>query len=288
MVVAVDGDLVPLRADFDVVWRGYDRAQVRHYVEGVEGELRVLAVDRDAAEARADDLARQLETARAEIRVLREHIDRISRTPIDPAALTERLRRMAELAHEEADEVAERARAVAEAHWATAERAAARVRERSDRLVAELDAQRRQAEAEHRALMREAGEKVLTAAREAEQRRHELDERAAVLRDRVRVDFELAMAARRAESLEAVAAEEAAARARADRLVRDAEEHARRIVVEAQRRVDDLRARRDRIAAGLRGARELLAEANPLLHAPLDEIPAQRTSPAVEDTAETV
>ncbi|MFE9748891.1 hypothetical protein ACFYOT_28635 [Saccharothrix saharensis] len=288
MVVAVDGDLVPLRADFDVVWRGYDRGQVRHYVEGVEGELRVLAVDRDAAEARADDLARQLETARAEIRVLREHIDRISRTPIDPAALTERLRRMAELAHEEATEIAERARAVAESHWATAERAAARVRERSERLVAELDAQRRQAEAEHRALMREAGEKVLTEAREAEQRRRELDERAAALREQVRVDFELAMAARRAESLEAVAAEEAAARARADRLVRDAEEHARRIVADARERVDELRDRRDRIAAGLRGARELLAEANPLLHAPLDEIPAQRVAPLLEDTAETV
>ncbi|MFJ6675784.1 hypothetical protein ACIQMJ_32170 [Actinosynnema sp. NPDC091369] len=286
--MAVDGDLVPLRADFDVVWRGYDRGQVRRYVEGVEGELRVLAVDRDAAEARADDLARQLETARAEIRVLREHVDRISRTPIDPAALTERLRRMAELAHEEAAEITDRARAVAEHRWATAERAAARVRERSERLVAELDAQRRQAEAEHREVMREAGERLLATTREAEQRRRELDERAAALREEVRVDFELAMAARRAESLEAVAAEEAAARARADRLVRDAEEHARRIVVEAQRRVDDLRARRDRIAAGLRGARELLAEANPLLHAPWDEIPAQRTAPALEDTAEAV
>ncbi|MCE6996033.1 hypothetical protein LZG04_14650 [Saccharothrix sp. S26] len=287
MVVAVDGDLVPLRADFDVVWRGYDRGQVRHYVEGVEGELRVLAVDRDAAEARADDLARQLETARAEIRVLREHIDRISRTPIDPAALTERLRRMAELAHEEADEIAERARAVAESHWATAERVAARVRERSERLVAELDAQRRQAEAEHRALMREAGEKLLAATREAEQRRRELDERAAALREEVRVDFELAMNARRTESLEAIAAEEAAARARADRLVRDAEEHARRIVARARDRVDELRDRRDRIAAGLRGARELLAEADPLLHMPLEEIPTQRV-PHLVDTAEAV
>ncbi|MFI9008050.1 hypothetical protein ACIGNX_12535 [Actinosynnema sp. NPDC053489] len=279
--MAVDGDLVPLRADFDVVWRGYDRGQVRRYVEAAEAELRVLAVDRDAAEERADDLARQLETARAEIRVLREHVDRISRTPIDPTALTERLRRMAELAHREADELTGRARAVAERHWATAERAAARVRERSERLVAELDAQRRAAEAEHRELMREAAERVLADTRRAEQRRRELDERAAALREEVRVDFELAMAARRAESLEALAAEEAAARARADRLVREAEEHARRVVAEARARVDELRTRRDRIAAGLRGARELLAEANPLLQVPLEEIPAQRASSEV-------
>ncbi|QQQ74347.1 hypothetical protein IOD16_24555 [Saccharothrix sp. 6-C] len=280
--MAVDGDLVPMRADFDVVWRGYDRGHVRRYVEGVEAELRVLAVDRDAAEARADDLARQLETARAEIRVLREHVDRISRTPIDPDALAARLRRMAELAHEEAAEITARARAVAENHWATAERAAARVRERSERLVAELDAQRRQAEAEHRTLMREAGERLLATTREAERRRRELDERAAAVREEVRVDFELAMSARRAESMAAVAAREAAARARADRLVREAEDHARRIVTEARQRVDELRARRDRIAAGLRGARELLARANPLL----DEIPVQRTS--TEDTADAV
>ncbi len=288
--MAVDGDLVPLRADFDVVWRGYDRGQVRHYVEGVEAELRVLEVDRDAAEARADDLTRQLETARAEIRVLREHIDRISRTPIDPDALTARLRRMAELAHEEATEITERARAVAENHWATAERAATRVRERSERLVAELDARRREAEAEHRTLMREAGERVLATTREAERRRRELDERAAALREEVRVDFELAMSARRAESMEALAAEEAEARARADRLVREAQEQARRILADARQRVDELRDRRDRIAAGLRGAQELLAEANPLLHAPLDEIPAQRTrsEPVLEGAVEAV
>jgi colicin import membrane protein len=279
----VDVDLVPLRADFDVVWRGYDRGQVRHYVEGVEAELRVLAVDRDAAETRADDLARQLETARAEIRALRDHLDRICRTPIEPDALTERLRRLAELAHDEAAEITARAQAVAEHHWATAERAATRVRERSERLVAELDARRREAEAEHRGLMRQAGERILAETRQAEQRRRELDERAAALREEVRVDFELAMSARRAESMAAMAAEEAAARARAEQVVREAEEHARRIVAEARQRVDELRDRRDRIAAGLRDARLLLAEADPLLHAPLEEIPAQRSEPVGAD-----
>ncbi|WP_367138107.1 cellulose-binding protein [Saccharothrix sp. HUAS TT1] len=281
--MAVDGDLVPLRADFDVVWRGYDRRQVRRHVEAAEAELKVLAADRDAAEARADDLARQLETARAEIRALREHVDRISRTPISPAALTERLRRMAELAHEEAAEVVTRARAVAEGHWSTAERAAARVRDRSERLVAELDAQRRRAEAEHRALMEEAAERIRLATGEAERRRRELDDLAAAAREEVRVDFELAMSARRAEAAATVAEQRAAAQARAEQLVRDAEDHARRILAEAGQRVDELRARRDHIAAGLRDARRLLAEATPLLHAPLDEIPTQRTEAVPTD-----
>ncbi|WP_447003022.1 hypothetical protein ACRAKI_25370 [Saccharothrix isguenensis] len=277
--MAVEGDLVPLRADFDVVWRGYDKGQVRHYVEGAEAELRMIAVDRDAAVARADDLARQLEAARSEIRDLRARVDRISRTPIDPGALTERLRRMVELAHEEAAEITTRAQAVAEHHWATAERAATRLRERSDWLVESLDARRREAEAEHRELMRRAGERIAAETRQAERRRRELDERAAALREEVRVDFELAMSARRAEAAAAIAAEEAAARARAEQVVREATEHAQRIMAEGLRRVDELRSRRDHIAAGLRNARQLLAEADPLLHTPLDDIPAQRTEP---------
>lgn len=281
-MMAVDVDLVPLRADFDVVWRGYDKRQVRRYVEGAEAELRVLAVDRDAAVARADDLARQLESARSEIRDLRDRVDRISRTPIEPDALTERLRRMAELAHEEATEITTRAQAVAEHHWATAERAATRLRERSDRLVDELDARRREAEAEHRDLMRRAGERIAAETRRAELRRRELDERAAALREEVRVDFELAMSARRAEAMAAVAEVEAAAKARAEQVVRAATEHAQRIMAEALRRVDELRARRDHIAAGLRSARQLLAEADPLLHTSLDEIPAQRTEARVD------
>ncbi|MFD1152603.1 hypothetical protein ACFQ3T_36165, partial [Saccharothrix hoggarensis] len=64
-----------------------------------------------------------------------------------------------------------------------------------------------------------------------------------------------------------------------DQVVREAREHARRIVAEARERVDELRARRDHIAAGLRTARALLAEADPLLHTPADEIPTPRAEP---------
>ena len=176
-MTAVDArpDLVPLRTDFDVVWRGYDPGQVRHYVENVEADLRLLAVDRDAAAARADDVARELERARAEVRALRDRLDRLCRTPIDPAALTERLRRLVDLAHEEAAEITERARAAAEQHWTTAEQAAARLRERSERLVADLDARRRELEAEHGAVMRRAHERIAETTREAERRRLSLD-----------------------------------------------------------------------------------------------------------------
>ncbi|WP_147455076.1 hypothetical protein [Saccharothrix australiensis] len=274
---------MPLRTDFDLVWRGYDRHQVRHYVRGVEAELRLAAVDRDAAVARAEDLTRQLEAARGEIAELRGRVDRISRTPIEPSALTERLGRMVELAHEEAADVTERARAAAEQCWATASQATDRLRQRADQLVAELDRRRREMETEHRELMARSRERVTTMAAEAARRRRELDERSARLREEVETDFELAMSARRAEARQAIAEQERAARERADRLVREAREYAERIVAEARHEVDVLRAHRGRLAEDLRAAHRLLADVEPLLHPLPEEASAPQGDPVAPD-----
>ncbi|MEU7527217.1 metallopeptidase [Saccharothrix sp. NPDC042600] len=263
-------ELVPLRTDFDAAWRGFDRRQVRHYVAAVEADLRLLAVDRDAAVARADDLARELERARAEIRELRDALDRVCRTPVEPEALSERLRRMLELAHAEADEVTARARAAADQAWETTRRATERLRERHERLVADLDARRHEMETEHRDLLRRTRDQVDAMTRQAEQRRRDLDEQAARLRARVQADFEVAMAARRAEALREVADQRAAARAHAERLVREAEDRAHRLVAEARARADRLDARRAGIAESLAEAERLLTDLDPLLD-PLPE-----------------
>ncbi|CAL9453507.1 hypothetical protein SUDANB95_02476 [Actinosynnema sp. ALI-1.44] len=263
-------ELVPLRTDFDAAWRGFDRRQVRHYVAAVEADLRLLAVDRDAAVARADDLARELERARAEIRELRDELDRVCRTPVEPEALSERLRRMLELAHAEADEVTARARAAADQAWESTRRATERLRERHERLVADLDARRHEMETEHRDLLRRTRDQVDAMTRQAEQRRRDLDEQAARLRARVQADFEVAMAARRAEALREVADRRAAARAHAEQLVREAEDRARRLVAEARAQADRLDARRAGIAESLAEAERLLTDLDPLLD-PLPE-----------------
>jgi cell division septum initiation protein DivIVA len=241
-------ELLPLRTDFDVRWRGYDHEQVQHYVHQVEGELAVLTADRDAALARAESLSRELEAVRTENAELRARVDRICRAPIDPGALTERLRRMVELAHAEAEEITTRARIAAEQDWANAHRAADRLRRRAEHVVAELDRRRADAEAEHRELMDRAHAQVEAMTRQAERRRRELDDQAARLRKQIQADFEQAVAQRRAE-----------ARARADRIVADAE-----------RRVDLLNRQRERIAEELRAAQALLADIEPLLR-PLPE-----------------
>jgi cell division septum initiation protein DivIVA len=263
-------ELLPLRTDFDVRWRGYDHDQVQYYVHQVEDELAVLTADRDAALARAESLARQLEAARAEIAELRARVDRICRTPIDPQALTERMRRMVELAHAEAEEITTRARSAAEQDWATTHRAAERLRQRAEHLVTELDRRRADMETEHRELMDRAHAQVETMTRQAERRRRELDEQAAGIRRQVESDFEQAMAQRRAEAMRALADQQRRAQARADQTVRDATEHAQRIVADAEHRVDLLHRHRRHVAGELRAAQALLADIEPLLQ-PLPE-----------------
>jgi cell division septum initiation protein DivIVA len=292
-------ELVPLRTDFDVVLRGYRRGQVRAYVHAVEEELRLAAADRDANAELAAALAAEVEQLRAQNARLTRHVDEMSRSPLEPAAVPPRLRRMVELAKEEAAEITARAQAAAEHSWATAEEAAGRLRARYADALTEMDRTRREMEIEHRTLLQQARADATVMTTSADRRRAELDQQAARRREQVESDFEVAMAGRRAEAMREVAEQKVAAQKEADRLVREATEDARRRVAtaeeeatrritEAEREVDRLRELRGRMAARLRGAREVLSGAGPLLQ-PLPaeeeiepprraEIPKQRAS----------
>lgn len=90
-----------------------------------------------------------------------------------------------------------------------------------------------------------------------------------MLREQVDRDFELAMAARRTEAMNAVA--EQAAKAEAEQQIRQARAQAQAILADTRRRWHELRDRRARVAAALRSARRLLDEAEPLLRPPPEE-----------------
>ncbi len=292
------GELVPLHTSFDVVFRGYRRGPVRQYVRSVEAELRLLAADRDANASLAQDLAAEVEALRVENSRLRQRLDDVARTPVDPASLPDRLRRMVELANEEAGEITARAQAAAEHCWATAQEAAGRLRVRYEESIAEVDRTRRAMTAEHQMLLRQARADATTMTTEADRRRRELDDQAARRREQIRTDFEVAMAARRTTAMRAVAEQRAAAREEAKHLVDDAAtrataqlraaaeeaasrvrtateeatarveaatEEATRLVTDARREVDRLQDLRGRLATQLRGAREVLTGAAPLL-----------------------
>ncbi|WP_052373166.1 DivIVA domain-containing protein [Amycolatopsis taiwanensis] len=276
-MVAVDAreDLVPLRTDFDRAWRGYDTRQVREYVLGIESELRLLISDRDAAAANAEDLARQLEELRSENDRLREKVDRVSRTPIEPDGLSERLLRMVELAEDEAAEITERARAAAERSWAAAEQAGRRLRERHERMVTELDERRRELAAEHDQLMARTRAEVDVMAKQAAQNRRKQEEQAARRREQIENDFAQVMAARRAKALQDIAERERHAKQEADRLIAEATDAAKQLMDEAQAKADVMDELRRRTAEGLQATFKLLSEAAPLLSEPF-QVPEPR------------
>lgn len=293
-------ELVPLRTDFDVVLRGYRRGQVRRYVRAVEEELRLLTADRDANAALAESLTAEVEQLRAQNARLARQVDAMSRTPVSPDGIPPRLRRMVELAKEEAAEITARAQAAAEHSWAAAEEAAGRLRARYADALAEMDRTRREVEVEHRTMLQQARVDASVMTTEADRRRIELDEQAARRREQVESDFEMAMAKRRSEAMKELAEQKVAAQREAGRLVDDASTEATRLVDEAtadaerrvteaaeeaerrigaaDREVERLRDLRGRVAEQLRGARELLAGAGPLMQpmpaeAELDQTP---------------
>ncbi|WP_410674239.1 hypothetical protein [Amycolatopsis sp. cmx-4-68] len=126
---------LPLPESFALTLRGYDREQVDERIDELLAEIRLLTADRDAAVAEAENLARRLEAARAGQAALQARVDRLCRTPADPAAVSDRVRRLLELADAEAAGIVGTAR----------QRAAAIVRE------AEESAGRREADARARA-----------------------------------------------------------------------------------------------------------------------------------------
>lgn len=267
-------DVARTRPEFDLAWRGFQRAQVVEYVEWAEAELRRLTAERDAAARRAAAFAE-------ENRELRAKIDRISRTPIEPDALQERSRRMIELTREEATEITTRATEAAEEIRREAELEAVRLTEKEHALVAEAEAERERRRAEHE-------EFVLV----TEVRRRELDEAAAHRRATQEEDHTRAMTVRRAEAMRALAEQDAAARAKADQLVSEATERGEALVTAAEREVAALTEVRDKLHASLTGCRTLLTEAavalddrpaafDPEATLPMAKrVPVQRRSPA--------
>jgi DivIVA domain-containing protein len=135
----VSPDTLPLPVTFALTVRGYDREQVDEHLAELNEEIRLLTLDRDAAVAEAEQLARCLEDTRAEVAGLRAHLDRVIRAPADPAILGDRLRRILELGHSEADAVVRaaqrRAATIIEQAEDARRRTVARLREIDDFLA---------------------------------------------------------------------------------------------------------------------------------------------------------
>jgi cell division septum initiation protein DivIVA len=295
MALGEERDLVPLGAGFDITKRGYSRVQVEEHLEQLDGQLKLLAADRNAAAGQAGELTAQLEVARTTIDDLRGQIERLSMPPTTMEGLSERLQRMLRLAQEEREEVNAKARAEADHIRADAEADAERLRQQYKKQLTELDERRNAMEAEHRGVLEKARADATEITAKAEAERTKLDADAEQRRTTVEEDFEIAMASRRTESMRALAEQEATSKSEAERRVREATEEANRrrhdaitestarlqeasdeshrrvreATEEANRRishagerVNALRQLRTRVAEQLASARDLVADAH--------------------------
>jgi hypothetical protein len=234
MGLGSERDLVPLGAGFDIVKRGYSKNQVEEHLERLDSDLRLIAADRDAAVSQAGDLARQMEQARSQLGELRGQVDRLSLPPTTLEGLSERLQRMLKLAQEEATDTKVRAEGDAVQIRARSEADGAALRNRYEKLIAEVDGRRVELETEHREVMEKASADLKTKAKQAEDARIKADEDAQARRTQIEEDFEIAMSARRTESMKGLAEQEATSKAEAERRVREATEEAARIRTQVQ------------------------------------------------------
>ncbi len=260
-------ELVPLKSDFDVVWRGFRRSQVQFYIQQTESEVRMLTEDRDSALSQVSELNAQLEQAREEIESLRRQLDDVCRTPIDESALSDRLRRMVQLANDESAEIIASARATAEHEWSRSEQAASELRNRYERLVAEADDWRKQAQEQRQEALEQTSREIERMAAEAEQHRRKQDREAEQRRNEIEHDFEVSMAARREEAMREMAERDQASRAEAEQRINEAAAEAERRTRRANEQVEAMRRLRRGLAEQVRTGQRLLEEAEPFLAA---------------------
>ncbi|MGP4018861.1 cellulose-binding protein [Saccharopolyspora sp. 5N708] len=279
-----DRELVPLKSDFDTVWYGFRRSQVKFYIQQTEAEIRLVTEDRDSALSQVSDLTAQLNEARAEVELLKQQLDEQARSPIDAAALSDRLRRMVRLAQDEANEIVAAAQAASEHEWARSEQAAADLRNRYEKLVAEADEWRRQSEEQRNEMLARTREEVQAMAREAEQCRRRLDTDAELRRTQVEHDFEISMAARREEAMRILAEREQASRNEAQRRVREASAEAERRLRRADEYAETMLRMRQALAQRVRAAQQVLGAAEPFLAAAEAGAPSEESDTYVGET----
>ena len=301
-----DRDLVPLKPGFDVVWHGFDRAQVKQYLEDLEEEIKLISADRNAALSQVADLTEQLRSAHTRITELNKQVAELVELPKNLDDLDDRCRRMVQLAHHQAGEITARAQAAATHSWSGAEEAAAKLRTGYEVLLAELDKQRQEVRSHHSTVVDQARTQVAEMTTASANRQRELDAQAEQRRRQIEDEFERQMATERQALAKEIEQQRAEARTDTERRIRAAKEEAERRVTaskdeaerrqrettedcarrvgDATRQVRDLQTLRGRITDQLKSAHTLLRDAGPLLDPLEDEQPrpAAAAAPVVK------
>ncbi|SNR32439.1 DivIVA protein [Haloechinothrix alba] len=289
-----DDTVTPLQREFDHVWNGFDRSQVREYLANLETTLERLIEDRDSARAQVSSLTEQLDSLRSENGQLQARVEELLVPPENLEDLDERMQRVGHLAYLQAEEITTRAQTAAEERWKETAQASIDLRERYRSLLKELDSQAQQLHAQHRAALEETRVEVQKLTTDAVRRREQLDAEEERKRRSIEQEFDASMAAQRSALEKYIADQQTASKNQAERRLSDAAEEARKRVADAQaeadRRIAEANSVLERLAAlrnhardKLNGADEILAGSEAAIE-PLEE--EQLPVPRAEDGEE--
>lgn len=178
--------MVPLHEPFETALRGFNRQQVLAHIESLDGQISMVAADRESLLAQVAELSRIIGHLRAESELLahlrreaakaREQVELMHRAPM--VAASSRIEHIVRLAEEEAAELRARVKKETDELRARAEQEATAHRKRAtseaDALLRDMTARCRQLEAESER-RRKAAER--DAEREIARKECETDER---------------------------------------------------------------------------------------------------------------
>ncbi|AEF41685.1 hypothetical protein AS9A_3240 [Hoyosella subflava DQS3-9A1] len=251
-------DVTPQSTMFSIAMRGYDRAEVHEQLSRLDAEIRVTAADRDAIAAQANDLADQLDEARADIQALREEVDQLVTTPTSAADVSDRIARMLRLAADEAAETRADAQAEAAEIVSVAEQNANELETRQNREYEEWTQRRARLEAEQKETLARARTEAERIVEGAEAKRRQIEAETAAQQRQEQDDFNTTMAEKRTNALREIEELRDRARKDAERIVKEAQADADNRVRTASQQANDRISYASKLAEDLGAARDHL------------------------------
>ena len=273
--------------EFAVVRRGYDRAQVDEQIDMLSTQLRTAVAARESAVSEVDVLSRRLEASigdvqaarsdsaqrRSEVDKLRAQVAELSTIPHTVDGMSERLQQMVRIAQDEVNDMRQRATSSAAHVLALAQAEADELRERSEKERHEFETERRSAQEALRSQLEESRTRLEQLRNESDGQRARLDAELADRRAAADKQFAAEMEERRSAMLAELAAQEAARREDAGRILESAAQQARAQLADAGAESQRVRAEARQEVAG---AQRELEELRALQHQVSEQLTAVR------------
>src|SRR5699024_10838358 len=283
---------------------GFDRNQVRQYMDYLENEVRQLISERDAALTRVNATSEQLEEVRAENTQLHTRVDELTKPPETMEDLDERMQRAITVANDRAADIVNRAQVSAEEHWQRTVEESQKLRDRYSSLLAQLESHAEALHSEHQQMLDTTRNEVTELTENAVTRRAQLDDESEQQRRSIEQEIDDTMSAEREKLQRYISEQHESAKTEAEQRIAEAKTEAKRLVdqakseanhrlnqatteadrvtTEAQAESERLRTLQQQARERLRKAEQVLAGGNETL-APVDgeqvTLPEQQTGP---------